>query len=478
MVVTAIPERVSDSLQRYLVQASEAGMPRDQVERFLRYEYVAFPAMMRFHAAARACDRQGGPVAVAIGGTRGPGKTHASMAQVALDDCQRAPGLKFLFLRRVQRSAAESLEDLTARVLRQCPHQYASSTGKIEFSNGSRILMGGFHSDADIDRYLGLEYDGICIEEATRLTQARIDQLRGSVRTSRSDWRPRVYMTTNPDGVGLGWFKRLFIQPWREGRETWTRFIEAHYRDNPFLNREYIDYLDSLTGRLRRAWRDADWDAFEGQAFATWQYDLHVVSPFAIPDNWLRWRAVDEGYANPWCCLWLAQDPQTRRRYVYREAYATQLTAQQQAERILAMTGQDEIIYATYADPAMWGRKNALGMVTTTAQEYAAVGVPLTRADNDRLQGKRRVDSALALQPDGLPGLQVFSTCYNLIRTLPLLVLDDINPEDVDTDGEDHAYDALRYGLSNVRVMTLDDERRRRDRRAESDLLQRIWEAF
>ena len=44
------------------------------------------------------------------------------------------------------------------------------------------------------------------------------------------------------------------------------------------------------------------------------------------------------------------------------------------------------------------------------------------------------------------PGLRIFSTCRNLIRTLPLLPLDDSNPEDIDTNAEDHAYDALRYG--------------------------------
>jgi hypothetical protein len=41
----------------------------------------------------------------------------------------------------------------------------------------------------------------------------------------------------------------------------------------------------------------------------------------------------------------------------------------------------------------------------------------------------------------------------NLIRTLPLLVLDEHNPEDVNTTQEDHAYDALRYGLTNIRFI-------------------------
>jgi hypothetical protein len=48
---------------------------------------------------------------------------------------------------------------------------------------------------------------------------------------------------------------------------------------------------------------------------------------------------------------------------------------------------------------------------------------------------------------DGMPMLQVFDTCRNLIRTLPALPHSSTNPEDVDSKAEDHAYDALRYGL-------------------------------
>jgi len=47
----------------------------------------------------------------------------------------------------------------------------------------------------------------------------------------------------------------------------------------------------------------------------------------------------------------------------------------------------------------------------------------------------------------GTPMWYCFKTCVALIRTLPALQHDLIKPEDCDTDGEDHAPDALRYGL-------------------------------
>jgi hypothetical protein len=118
---------------------------------------------------------------------------------------------------------------------------------------------------------------------------------------------------------------------------------------------------------------------------------------------------------------------------------------------ILDMTPPGERITITYADPAMWASKNMQGIVTSTADEYASEGVPLTRADNDRLSGKRKVDRLLEPLPDGLPGLQVLDRCTNLIRTLSTLVYDDVHTEDVDTDQEDHAYDALKYGLTQAR---------------------------
>ena len=460
-------------MERYLRTARQAGLPADQVSNFVRGQYVAMPQMMPFHRAARECDRHGGPTGVGMGGTRGPGKSHAALAQVALDDCQRAPGLKVLFLRKIQKSASEALEDLVRKVIR-IPHQYQGSTGRVLFPNGSRILMGGFRSEGDIDKYLGLEYDVIVGEEATQFSERKKEAIQGSLRTVRDDWRARVYWTTNPDGVGLAWFKEDFIIPFRENRETRTRFIPVDYRGNNFLHEEYLDYLDSLTGALRKAWREGDWDAFAGMAFPNWRYELHVVEPFEIPEHWICWRMVDDGYTNPMCCLWMALDPATGRKFVYRELYKTMLTTKQQARVILEMTRPDEEIAATMADPAMWGRKNLDGMVRSAADEYAAEGVALTKADNERIQGKRRVDEALALLPDGLPGVQVFSSCVNLVRTLPMLVHDTLRPEDVDTTGEDHAYDALRYGLSFMARARQVDARDERERERQAELMRRI----
>ena len=126
------------------------------------------------------------------------------------------------------------------------------------------------------------------------------------------------------------------------------------------------------------------------------------------------------------------------------------MTDRQQASTILNNTPEMNC-HVTWGDPSMWARKSAGDRVYSTADEYRENGVVLTKANNDRLIGKRKVDSLLADLPDGKPGLVIFTTCENLLRTLPALPYDKVKVEDVDTDAEDHGYDALKYGLTRVR---------------------------
>lgn len=440
----------------YVGVATGAGVTDEQLRNFAAMGYVAQPTQLEFHAACRSCDVDRGPQIIGYGGSRGPGKSHASLAQAG-DDCLRRQGLKVLFLRKYQKSAAESMEDLVYRVFWKLDVNYTPSTGRVTFPNGSRILMGGFKDEKDIEKYIGIEYDLIVIEEVNQITFEKIQKLRGSLRTSRDDWRTRMYWTFNPGGVGHLWLKQNLIEPYRAGTEGehrlfggTCRFIPSTYRDNVFLAPEYVDWLLSLEGPLGQAWREGDWDVFEGMAFPMWDQTRHIVDPFEIPAHWAKWRAVDWGFANPWCCLWFAKEPDRGRIYVYRERYSANLTDKQQAETIV--NSSPEQIDITYADPSMWARKNQEGLISSTADEYARYGVPLTRADNDRLSGKRKVDRLLADLPDGKPGIVFFSNCKSLISTLPSLPFDENKPEDVDTDAEDHAYDALRYGLTNERA--------------------------
>jgi phage terminase large subunit len=119
---------------------------------------------------------------------------------------------------------------------------------------------------------------------------------------------------------------------------------------------------------------------------------------------------------------------------------------------ILDSTPPTEKIQITYADPAMWASNSVHEVVTTTAQEYLNNGLALTKADNSRLGGKRKIDELLACLPDGKPGVLVVECCENLIRVMPLMIHDEKNPEDIDTTLEDHPVDTFKYGLTNIQM--------------------------
>jgi hypothetical protein len=59
--------------------------------------------------------------------------------------------------------------------------------------------------------------------------------------------------------------------------------------------------------------------------------------------------------------------------------------------------------------------------------------------------GWDQVRARLEGDADGHPMMVFFETCADSIRTLPALQHDELRPEDVDTTGEDHAADEIRY---------------------------------
>jgi hypothetical protein len=302
------------------------------------------------------------------------------------------------------------------------------------------------------------------VDQLEKNTYGTFNTLRGSLRWPGVKHNPFLG-TANPGGIGHLFVKQIWVDhnPPAELVPLADEFIyiKALPKDNPYLPPSYWEELESQPEPLRSAWLLGDWTIFAGQALPSWSELKHTIPPRELPNHWPRWRSVDWGYAKPWCCLWWAMDPDLGRKYIYREAYEVQLTDTQQARIIKEMTPPTERISITYADPSMWAKKNVKNVVTSTAQEYQDEGVTLTRADNDRLSGKRKLDRVLAPLPDGLPGLLVFNTCYNVVRTLPALPSDPNNPEDVDTRADDHAYDAIKYGLTNVNIAPPDTKEQR-----------------
>ena len=92
-------------------------------------------------------------------------------------------------------------------------------------------------------------------------------------------------------------------------------------------------------------------------------------------------------------------------------------------------------------DPAIWGSDGTESIGALMERER----VYFQKGDHARIDGKMQVHHRLAFDDNGIPMLYVFSGCKHFIRTVPNLVYDESDVEDIDTDGEDHIYDELRY---------------------------------
>src|SRR5262252_7599845 len=227
-----------NSIEQMMAEGLRAGCPRDQIRNFLSAGVVLQPRQLAASAAARLCDQPDGPTAIGYGGARGGGKSHWLLAQMGADDCQRVPGLKCLLLRKVGKANLEQFEDLRRRLFGRLKHEFSAYRGVLSFKNGSRIIAGHFQAEKDIDAYLGLEYDVIGIEEATTLSSRKHQDISTCCRTSKPNWRPRIYSTTNPGGVGHAWYRTRFVVPFLQGKEAETRFVPARVTDNRFNNPE------------------------------------------------------------------------------------------------------------------------------------------------------------------------------------------------------------------------------------------------
>jgi hypothetical protein len=205
--------------------------------------------------------------------------------------------------------------------------------------------------------------------------------------------------------------------------------------------------LSSLPDVQRKQFLDGDWDAFEDSSFPEFNKRIHVVDPFEVPRGWQRFRAADWGYSSPACCLWFAIDYDNN-LWIYRELYISRITADVFAKKVL-MLERDEYIRYGVLDASTWAKRGDIGpSIAETMIQQGCRWRPSDRTPKSRISGKLEIHKRLKVSEDKKkePGLRIFSSCRNLIRTLPVLPLDDHNPEDINTDAEDHAYDALRYG--------------------------------
>ncbi len=424
------------------------------------------------------------------GGAAGGGKSHLLRVS-AIRWCLEVPGIQCYLFRK-------SHPDLRANHLRGAgglPALLATATGRglvkwhdqareFRFDNGAILKLAHLQHEGDLDKYQGADIHVLLMDELTHFSAHQYRFLRARVRLGGlqvpdryAALLPRIECATNPGSIGHAWVKRSWIEPAppfqihtapTDDGGMQRQYIPARLADNPTLAERDPGYLARLEGlshpALVKAMRDGDWDIVAGQALEMWSGERHVIRPFAIPRHWLRFRSIDWGSSKPFSIGWWAvadgNDGPLNKDGIphilaagtlvrYREWYGwngapdqgLRITARQVASGLLERQQEGEKIVYTVADRAMFNRNDG----PSVAEHFARAGVPLRPSDSARKAGFQEVRARL-IGTDGAPGLVVFDTCRDgAIRTLPNLVLDRDDPEDVDTRTEDHTYDELRY---------------------------------
>lgn len=338
---------------------------------------------------------------------------------------------------------------------------------------GSEVLFRGYRTEEQQKRFKSLnEVTAVWYEEAEKITYDQFKALRQQLRGGESEDR-QLFLSLNPINEDGYINKEFFQKPasrvfehFPDGRpkvfervveteidgeiiETECLVIVTTFRDNPYLDDAQRADIESLKYEDMDKYKMLALGMFvkpQGAFFKEFQLGIHTCEPFPIPEHWRRYRTMDYGL-DMLACYWVALNDNGK-AYVYKEKYKSDLVISDAAQAVKDMT--NERIQATYAPPDLWNRRQETGR--SAAEIFYTNGVPLYKANNNREQGWLDLKEWLKPYKDeqGImtANLVIFDTCPNLIRTIPQLMRDEKNPNDVDSKSNHeltHGPDAMRY---------------------------------
>ena len=436
------------------------------------------------------------------GGAAGGGKSDALLAE-ALRQVD-IPHYRALILRKTYPQLTDLIDRSAALYGASFPQaEYIAGSHCWRFPSGAKISFGSMQYKKDRTNYQGRAYDYIAFDELTHFEWDEYSYMMSRNRPTGPGTRVYMRAATNPGGVGHGWVRARFVTP----AAPLTPILEHYTVRGPgrqvlhlsrsrifvpstiFDNRRLLDNDPGYLARLaalpeaeKQALLYGRWDSFEGQVFTEWRDDpahyadqrwTHVIAPFAVPSWWKIWRGYDFGYSKPFSVGWYAADGDGR-LYRIREFYGCtdtpntglRIDPAEQARRIREIETTDPLLKGRQitgvADPAIFDESR--GESIAAMMERSPFFLHWLPGDNTRLPGKMQFHYRLAFDAEGRPMFQVFSTCRHFLRTIPNLVYDTADVEDVDSAQEDHIYDECRYVLMENRFRRAHGPRPRRPR--------------
>lgn len=413
---------------------------------------------------------------VFYGGARGGGKTEGSIGDWLEHSSAYGEAAIGIFVRRKFKQLAEVIAR-TKLIFPKIGAKYNEQRAEWRMANGARLKFVYLERDSDAEEYQGHNYTRVYVEEVTNFPHSSpIDKLRATLR-SGSGVPVGMRLTGNPGGPGHNWVKARYIDPDPSGYKIIAEecdvtidgvtqtvklervFIPSKLGDNMMLLRNDPTYVlrlrQSGSEALVKAWLEGNWDIVDGAYFDV-DEERHMKSAEYIkyaPPQTVRFRSFDWGSAKPFSVGWWAiadgtwpkEDPLPMNSiFRYREWYGASapnkglyMTADKVEEGILKMEMGERVRYAV-ADPAIFIRNGGPSIAESMAR------CRWRRADNKRMPGWEQMRQRLQ-GDNGIPMMYFADNCEDTFRTLPVLQHDDGDIEDLDTDGEDHAADEIRY---------------------------------
>lgn len=422
------------------------------------------------------------------GGAAGGGKSDCMLAEALRQ--VHIPHYRCLILRKTYPQLTELIDRSRELYKMAFPAANYNETSHVwTFPSGAKIFFGSMQHTKDRTQYQGKRYDLIIFDELTHFTWEEYSYMFSRNRPGGPGTRVYMRATANPGGIGHGWVKERFITPappmtpikynaeirTPDGKlltmERKRIFVPSTVFDNQKLldnDPNYLANLAMLPEAEKNALLYGDWDSFSGQVFTEWRNDpkhyddqkfTHVIDPFRIPSDWKVIRSFDFGYSRPFSVGWYAVD-HVGCMYRIRELYGctgtpnvgVKWTPQEIAQKILEIEAEDANMYGHkilgIADPAIFEESKGESIATMMERK----GIFFEKGEHARIPGKMQIHYRFSFDEDGRSMLYVFKTCRNFIRTIPALVYDETNVEDIDTNGEDHIYDECRYACMEMQI--------------------------
>ena len=430
------------------------------------------------------------------GGSAGGGKSEveviAPLAQVHI------PHFRGLILRKTYKELEELLGKAESYYPKAFPRaRFNGSKYQWTFPSGAKIEFGNLEHTKDKYKYQGRAFDFIGFDELTHFLFEEYIYLSSRNRPNGPGTRVYRMSTGNPGGVGHSWVKDRFITAGKPGKTIWEDvelvhpdghvevlhlsrvFVPFTLFDNKILmdnDPKYAARLASLPEKERNALLYGDWDSFAGMFFDDFRIEpdiraasanglemsaeqlrrerrfVHVIEPFDPNPDWKIYRSFDWGYRRPFSVGWWAVDFEGV-AYRILEMYGSNGTpneglrwdAERVADEIRKIENEHRWLKGKriqgVADTAIWIEDGG----PSIAERMQSRGVHFRPADKQRLPGWDQVHYRMSFDEKGFPMMYVFDNCKATIRTLPTLQYSDVRPEDLDTDGEDHVADEIRY---------------------------------